>query len=168
METRKVLDSEAINVIVHRMAHQVYEQFCDYDELILLGVDGEGFFLAEQLKAELDQMNLLRSRLFKLSLPKHEKSKPGITFSPALPNLKGIPVLLVDDVLNSGRTLTYCLSPLVEYEIPSLKIAVLVERKYRKFPVASSITGLELSTTLEENVLAVLDPEKGEVGVFLN
>jgi len=167
MNSRKVLDGDAIEIIVLRMAYQVYEQFCEYDNLVILGVDGEGFVLAEKLKKQLDKMNQLPSTLYKLQLNKHESKKPEITFNPSLPNLNGKPVLLVDDVLNSGRTLTYCLSPLVEYEIPSLKIAVLVERIYRKFPVSSSITGLPLSTTFEENVIAVLNPAVGEVGVFL-
>jgi pyrimidine operon attenuation protein/uracil phosphoribosyltransferase len=103
-----------------------------------------------------------------LNLTKHQSKKPLIQFDPKLPNISGKPVLLVDDVLNSGRTLSYCLSPLVELEIPSLRIAVLVERTYRKFPVSSSITGLSLSTTFEENVVALLKAKPEEMGVFLS
>lgn len=164
---RKVLDKEAIEVIVTRMAYQIYEEFCPFDELVILGVEGQGYVLAEMLKSRLDKMALIRSQLIRLSLKKHEKQMPDIHFSPQLPELSGVPVLLVDDVLNSGRTLTYCINPLVEYPIPGLKIAVLVERMYRRFPVSSSITGIALSTTIEENVLANLEPDKGEVGVFL-
>ena len=169
MKSRKVRNAEEIEIIIERMSYQVYEQFCEYDDLVILGVDGEGIILAQKLKAHLDERKVFQNTtLHKLSLPKHEGKKPEITFTPSLPDLTGKPVLLVDDVLNSGRTLSYCLSPLVEYQIPSLKVAVLVERTYRKFPVSSSITGLALSTTVEENVLAILNPELGEVGVFLS
>jgi len=168
MESRKVLNQKAIETIVLRMVYQAREQFFDFEELIIIGVEGEGYFLAEMIKSKLDEMKAFRTSLFLLKLKKHEQKRPEIAFEPNLPNLDGKPVLLVDDVLNSGRTLTYCLSPLVEYEIPSIKIAVLVERTYRKFPVSSSITGISLSTTFEENVIAVLKGNENEMGVYLS
>jgi pyrimidine operon attenuation protein/uracil phosphoribosyltransferase len=165
---RKVLDEKGIDVIVLRMANQVYEQFCDFKELVILGIEGEGFVLSKMLKIQLEKKNGMKCHLYQLNLKKHKSRKPEISFTPPLPDLKGIPVLVVDDVLNSGRTLTYCISSMVDFEIPSMRIAVLVERLYRTFPVSSSITGIELSTTFEENVIAVLNPENGEVGVFLS
>jgi len=167
MESRRVLDQKAIETIVLRMVYQAREQFFNFEELVIIGVEGEGYFLAEMLKSKLDEMKAFHTSLFLLKLKKHEQKRPEIGFEPKLPNLDGKPVLLVDDVLNSGRTLSYCLSPLVDFEIPSIKIAVLVERTYRKFPVSSSITGISLSTTYEENVIAVLNGPENELGVFL-
>jgi pyrimidine operon attenuation protein/uracil phosphoribosyltransferase len=168
MESQKVLDHKGIETIVLRMAYQVREQFFGFEDLVIIGVEGEGYVLAEMIKAQLDAMNSFKSQLYSLNLTKHQSKKPVIQFEPKLPNISGKPVLLVDDVLNSGRTLSYCLSPLVELEIPSLRIAVLVERTYRKFPVSSSITGLSLSTTFEENVVALLKAKPEEMGVFLS
>jgi pyrimidine operon attenuation protein/uracil phosphoribosyltransferase len=168
MKGRKVLDAEAIETIVLRMSYQIEEQFFGFDKLAIIGIEGEGKILAEKLASHISNRKDFDLQFFTLHLPKHQNSLPTISFEPELKNLNGIPVLLVDDVLNSGRTLSYCLSPLLHFEIPSLKIAVLVERTYRKFPVSSSITGMALSTTIEQNVLAVLTGSKAEIGVYLN
>jgi pyrimidine operon attenuation protein/uracil phosphoribosyltransferase len=165
---RKIIDRDGIRVIVDRMCAQVYEQFCNYTELIIIGIEGEGFFLAQQMLKGIQTHSPLKCTLYKMHLDKHQHSLPQIHISPELPPEGGIPVLLVDDVLNSGRTLTYAISPLVTMQIPGLKMAVLVERMYRDFPVSASITGMVLSTTLEQHVLAVLNPEAEEQGVFLH
>ena len=169
MEGRKVLNKAGIETIVLRMAYQVREQFSAFDNLVIIGIDGEGFTLAGMLKSKLDEFQGFQSQLIKLKLAKHQSSLPALNFEPLLPNLNGVPILIVDDVLNSGRTLTYCISPLVEHQVPCMKIAVLVERTYRKFPVSASITGISLSTTFEENVVAVLNSEnENEIGVYLS
>lgn len=168
MKGRKVLDAEAIDIICLRMSYQAEEQFSGHSKLAVIGVEGEGTHLAKKLADLLSARKAFDVQLHTISLPKHKTSRPEVKLSPGPEGLKGVPVLLVDDVLNSGRTLTYCLSPLLEFEIPSLKIAVLVERTYRKFPVSSSITGLALSTTIEQNVEARLSGSASETGVFLN
>lgn len=149
-----------------RMGHQVIEQFFGFEELFIIGVREQGFLLAQMLHDQISKENKLKTKVLGLKLEKHQSRQPAIQFDSSLPDLTGIPILLVDDVLNSGRTLAYCMEPLVKYAVPSLLVAVLVERIYRQFPVSASITGIQLSTTLEENVVVHLDGE-GEKGVFI-
>lgn len=162
-----MLSREDIRIMVRRMAYQVFEKFGTFERMVILGVNGEGLPLARLLKAELDAMGGLASEVYTLNLEKHQARRPAVTFSPPLPDLDGMPVLLVDDVLNSGRTLTYALAPLMEFSIPCLHIAVLVERTYRTFPVSATITGLALSTTLEEHVVTRIEGPDETAGVFL-
>lgn len=149
-----------------RMSHQINEQFFGYEELIIVGIQKEGYYLASQLEIWLKKENLLKTSLFSLKMEKHTATPPQISFSPELPDLNGKAVLLVDDVLNSGQTLAYALQPLLRFAIPRLLVAVLVERLYRKFPISASITGIQLSTTIEENVVVQLSGPEPK-GVFL-
>jgi len=70
-------------------------------------------------------------------------------------------IILVDDVLNSGRTLAYGLGIFLDVPLKKLRTLVLVDRNHRIFPVSPDFTGLELATVLKEHVTVVLD-EKGE------
>ncbi|HRH34674.1 MAG TPA: phosphoribosyltransferase family protein [Catalimonadaceae bacterium] len=167
MEEKKILDQPSIEVIIMRMSHQVHEQFFEFEELVIVGIESQGLELANRLNQHLMEMKAFKTEVIGLSLDKHQSSRPDFRFSPPLQNLNGKPVLLVDDVLNSGRTLTYCLSPLVEFQIPRLLVAVLVERIYRKFPVSASITGIPLSTTVEEKVVVRLSGDETE-GIYLS
>lgn len=163
---KKVLDEQAIAVIVRRMAYQVLEQFHPYKQIGIVGIKGMGYTLAQKLAALVSEQGLEVS-LHKLLLDKHLDILPPIQIEPNLENLNGWPILLVDDVINSGRTLAYSLSSLLTLKLPLLKAAVLVERRYRNFPVSANITGISLNTTFEDNVIAVLEGNQDELGVFL-
>ncbi len=81
-----------------------------------------------------------------------------------LERLSGIPLIIADDVLNTGRTMTYSLMALLETEVTKVEIAVLVDRGHRKFPVSATFSGYQLSTTLEEQIEVKLD---GKPAVYL-
>lgn len=166
MEGKQIVSPENVDVMLMRMSHQVNEQFFGFDELVIIGIQKEGFYVASQLDAWLKKENYLKTSLFSLTMEKHQATLPVMSFSPELPDLNGKAVLLVDDVLNSGQTLAYAMQPLLRYSIPRLLVAVLVERLYRKFPISASITGLQLSTTIAENVVVQLSGPEPR-GVFL-
>ena len=65
-------------------------------------------------------------------------------------------IVIVDDVLNSGRTLAYAMNPFLNAEIKKIEVAVLVNRSHPSFPIMPTYTGLELATTLSEHVEVVL------------
>jgi pyrimidine operon attenuation protein/uracil phosphoribosyltransferase len=74
---------------------------------------------------------------------------------------------VVDDVLNTGRTLMHSLKPLLAIEVKKIQIAVMVDRSHRAFPVAAGYVGYSLSTTIQEHIEVVL--EEGErFGVYLS
>ena len=77
-------------------------------------------------------------------------------------------IILVDDVLNSGRTLAYGLGIFLDVPLKKLRTLVLIDRNHRIFPVSSDFTGLELATVLKEHVEVVLDEEGEEDGVYLS
>ena len=76
-------------------------------------------------------------------------------------------IILVDDVLNTGRTLAFSLKPFLEIEIKRLQIAVIVDRHHKLFPVSADYTGYALSTTIQEHVEVILNDEE-KFGVYLH
>ena len=76
-------------------------------------------------------------------------------------------IILVDDVLNSGRTLAYGLGVFLNIPLKKLRSVVLVNRSHKNFPVATDFVGLELSTVLKEHVSVVLDENNQEDAVYL-
>lgn len=163
---KKVMDDKAIAVVVKRMAFQVLEQFHPFKQIGIIGINGMGYPLARKL-AQLVEAQGMEVSLHKLLIDKHMDVLPSIRMEPDLRHLDGWPILLVDDVINSGRTLAYSLSSLLHLKLPLLKAAVLVERQYRNFPVSANITGITLSTTFEDNVIAVLEGNPKDQGIFL-
>ena len=67
-------------------------------------------------------------------------------------SLKGKTIILVDDVLNTGKTLVYAMKPFLEQEVEKMEIAVLVNRSHGLFPVKPDYTGFELATTFNEHI----------------
>jgi len=87
-------------------------------------------------------------------------------YSGEMKKLKGKSVVLVDDVLNSGKTLMYAARFLLDIDVKSLTIVTLVDRYHRKFPIRPDIVGLTLSTNLREHVSVNLN--KGKEAVYLH
>ena len=67
-------------------------------------------------------------------------------------NLSGHSVILVDDVVNSGKTIMYSLHSILSYDLKKLMVAVLVDRKHKSFPIASDIVGHSIATTLQDHI----------------
>jgi pyrimidine operon attenuation protein/uracil phosphoribosyltransferase len=74
-------------------------------------------------------------------------------------------VVLVDDVLNTGRTLIYAMVPFLAAKVKSIQVAVLVDRNHHSFPVNADYKGISLQTTLQEHVTVVM--EKRKISVYL-
>jgi pyrimidine operon attenuation protein/uracil phosphoribosyltransferase len=75
-------------------------------------------------------------------------------------------IVVVDDVLNTGRTFAYSLSPFLSIPVKRIQVAVMVDRNYRRFPILADYVGYQLSTTLSDYVSVELGDEE-EMGVFL-
>jgi pyrimidine operon attenuation protein/uracil phosphoribosyltransferase len=76
-------------------------------------------------------------------------------------------IVLLDDVLNTGRTLAYSLKPFLNVEIKKLHTAVLVDRNHKQFPIAADYIGYALSTTIQEHIEVVLEDNE-RFGVYLS
>jgi pyrimidine operon attenuation protein/uracil phosphoribosyltransferase len=160
-----ILDKLQLEQKLNRMAHEIYENHCDDKELVIIGIADRGYTVAKSLHKVLAKISDLSLKLVELHINK--KNPNNIVTDLEEYKLSGKVVLLVDDVLNTGKTLIYGVKQILDQDIKILKTAVLVNRRHRNYPVRADYVGLTLSTTLKEHISVELDVKKKE-GVFLN
>jgi pyrimidine operon attenuation protein / uracil phosphoribosyltransferase len=155
-EKSLVLDSHQINQKITRMAFEIYENNFKEKSLVLAGIDGQGFKLAQLLAQEVEQISAIKATVVNVSLDKQSVQLGEVTLDISEKELKKKVIILVDDVLNTGRTLAYGLKPFLQQEIKKLEVAVLVNRSHSLFPILPTYTGYHLATTLTDHVQVTL------------
>ncbi len=165
-----ILTADQIRQKIRRMAFQIYENNFDEPTLVLAGISGEGFLFAQRLADELRAIAPFATELVLIRLDKKQPAQPGISLAAPdgdpVVGLADKVVIVVDDVLNTGRTLAFSLQPFLTIAIRKLQVAVLIDRNHPRYPVAADYRGYALSTTLAEHVDVVLSDLTRE-GVYL-
>jgi len=158
-EKTMILNSAQVKQKIRRMSFEIYENNFNEKEIIIAGIDGQGFELARLLAKEIESISELKIKLVKVSLNKTAPQQGEIDTDAEESNFKKRSVILVDDVSNTGRTLAYALKPFLNVEVKKIETAVLVNRSHTAFPVHVKYTGYELATTLKDHVQVVLGKE---------
>lgn len=163
MDTSKnlILNHQEIQHKIRRIAYQIYESNVEEDEVILAGIDSNGFLLAKKLKSNLDKISDIKTTLCKVIIDKRNPLSE-IRTSLSVASYANKSVVLVDDVLNSGSTLIYGVKHFLNVPLKKFKTAVLVNRNHKKYPVKADFKGISLSTSLHEHVEVVLDGKNFE------
>jgi pyrimidine operon attenuation protein/uracil phosphoribosyltransferase len=153
MTTRTiVLDHDSVQRKLARIAQQLHEENCDEAGIVLVGIAPRGSVIAERLAARLSTGTDLKVDLVKLQLDKDAPLDRPLELSIPPETLRDRVVVLVDDVLMSGRTLMHAASFLIQVPLKKLTTVVLVDRRHRTYPIRVNIVGLTLSTTLQEHI----------------
>ena len=166
MSSQPILSAEGLRQKIRRIAFQIYENNFDEQAVVLAGIAGEGYVFAERLHDELRQIAPFSLTLLKISLDKSQFTQPTIQLDAPLTDLTDKVVVVLDDVLYTGRTLAFCLQPFLSVLVRKLQVAVLVDRNHPRYPVAADYKGYELSTTLTEHVDVILSDEE-RAGIYL-
>lgn len=148
----QILDHLQIKHRIDRIACQIYENNFEEDEILLVGIAGRGFILAERLADKLNQLASFKVTLLEIKLDKTAPLAHDIVVTPADISFSDQVVVLVDDVLNTGRTLIYCAHKLLEHPLKKLQTVVLVDRRHRSFPIRADFVGMTLATTIQEHI----------------
>lgn len=151
-----ILNHDEINHKIRRIAYQIYESNVNESEVILAGIDSNGYVLAKKLKSNLDKISDIKSVLCKVVVDK-KNPLSTITTSIKSEDYSNKSIVLIDDVLNSGSTLIYGVKHFLDVPLKNFKTAVLVNRNHKKFPVKADFKGISLSTSLNEHVEVVLE-----------
>ncbi|WP_088324802.1 phosphoribosyltransferase domain-containing protein [Polaribacter tangerinus] len=146
-----ILDTLQINQKVKRIAYEIYENNSNEKVVIIAGIIGNGFVLANKIAAVLKEISTLEVVLCEVNINKKKPLQP-ITTSLEVTDYKNKPLVLVDDVLNSGTTLIYGIKHFLEVPLKRFKTAVLVNRNHKKYPVKADFKGISLSTSIKEHV----------------
>lgn len=151
-----ILNHEEINHKIKRIAYQIYENNVNETEVILAGIDSNGYILAKKLKIALSKISSITPILCKVEI---NKKDPRQTINTSIKEMdyENKSVVLIDDVLNSGTTLIYGVKHFLEVPLKQFKTAVLVNRNHKKYPVKADFKGISLSTSLNEHIEVILE-----------
>ena len=141
-----ILNRQAINQKMKRMALEVAEQNLDETELVIAGINGNGEVVARKLADELKKVHSCTIRMTTIQLNKKNPLEVSLK-DPIDLNQKTI--IIVDDVANTGKI---TLKPFLDAQPKKIQTLVLVERSHKLFPIQNDYTGLSLATTLQEHI----------------
>jgi pyrimidine operon attenuation protein/uracil phosphoribosyltransferase len=154
-----ILSHKEIEQKITRLGHQLLENCFEEPVVFLGGICGNGIRLAYEIQKIMQSNSDQKIEVFEISVDKEEPWKKTITLSIDEDRLKNGYIILVDDVLNSGKTMQYSLVKLLERPTKSIKTVALVDRTHRRYPIKADFVGISLSTTLKERVEIDLDGE---------
>jgi pyrimidine operon attenuation protein/uracil phosphoribosyltransferase len=161
-----ILNQQQIQQKIDRIAYQVLEDNFEEQEVLIAGILPRGNKIAERMKIILDEIAPFKSRLITIQIDKQSTSlKADTDFD--VQECSNKVVVLVDDVLNSGKTLAYGFGVFLDVPLKKLRTVVLVDRNHKSFPVTTDYAGIALSTVLKEHIDVVLDEEGEEDAVYL-
>jgi len=152
-----ILDKQSISLKLRRMAWEIWERNSDEKEITLIGIEQGGKILAANLVAILKDICKLKVQVISISINKKNPLNHALDFDQ---NLNGRSVVLVDDVVNSGKTIMYSLHAILSYDLKKIIVAVLVDRKHKSFPISSDIVGHSLATTIQEHIEVETDGDE--------
>ena len=168
---RRVLSAEDVSRALRRLAHEVLESNKGADGLVLMGIRTRGVPLAARLAALIEEIEgvavphgALDVTLYRDDLSHRGPLPLGETTFPC--DIDGRTVVLVDDVLFTGRTVRAALDALLEVGRPdAIRLVALVDRGHRELPIRADHVGKNLPTSLVERITVLLDEIDGEDAV---
>jgi pyrimidine operon attenuation protein/uracil phosphoribosyltransferase len=170
IEKRELLDAAGITRALKRIAHEIVERNAAVGAVVLVGIRTAGVPLAERLAAFIRDAGELSAELGAIDITLYRDDvfeglpKPEVG-STELPGhgIAGKTVILVDDVLYTGRTIRAALDALMDYGRPrGVQLAVLVDRGHRELPIQPDYVGLKVETTRQQSVKVLLDAGPGQ------
>ena len=161
MKKKIILSEDQINQKIVRIAHQIIECNIGEKEIIIAGIEKNGYIIANQLKQILSNITEIKITTCSVKVNK-ENPLDEVTTSINEDYYLNKSLVLVDDVLNSGATLIYAVKYFLNTEIMQFKTAVLINRNHKKYPVKADFKGISLSTTTISHIKVRFTNNKAE------
>ena len=160
----EVLDQDQILRICNRFAFQILENSIDHDVIHIIGIKEKGFDIAKIVERELKSITKKNISLSSIKIDKKNPKDSVLSDSNLNKNIDTI--FLIDDVLNTGKTLIYSLSFLLKFNFKSIKTLVLIDRNHKQFPIKVDYKGISLSTNINDNIKLLNDNKKLKAILF--
>jgi pyrimidine operon attenuation protein/uracil phosphoribosyltransferase len=161
MQKTIILNNEQIQHKTKRIAYQIYESNINEKEIVLAGIKENGFIFAKRIKDVLEKISPVHVILCEVVINKKKPLNP-VTTSISSEEYKNKPLVLVDDVLNSGTTLIYAAKLFLEVPLKRFKTVVLVNRNHKKYPIKADFKGISLSTSMQEHIYVEFDGKSAQ------
>lgn len=159
----KIMDKENIHRVLMRIAHEILEKNKGCDDLCIVGIRTRGAVLAERINAYIKKFEGQSLDLGILDITLYRDDLTLISSQPVVHetlidfDITGKKIILVDDVLFTGRTVRAALDALIDLGRPScIQLAVLIDRGHRELPIRADYVGKNVPTSLNQNVKVIL------------
>lgn len=174
MHNTKIMDGEAVERALKRIAHEIIERNRGCEDLCIIGIRRRGVPLAErlcnninQIEGQMPLMGMLDITLYRDDLSE-EFVEPVINATDIPFSVTGKKIVLVDDVLYTGRTVRAAIDALISLGRPScIQLAIMVDRGHRELPIRGDFVGKNIPTSHEERVFVKIPEIDGEDGVYI-
>ncbi|MEQ8359034.1 MAG: phosphoribosyltransferase family protein [Cytophagales bacterium] len=166
MSEKFILTNDQINQKIKRMAYEIFEDNYNAKQITIVGIEGQGLAVAKALHKELEKIFPINYTLIPAEIDKKNPSSYKPELEKYKKNIEKNALIIVDDVLNSGRTIMHTIQPFLSFKPSSIQVAVLINRDHKSFPVQVDFTGLSLATTIQDHVSVNLN-KKGAYSASL-
>ncbi|WP_453997072.1 bifunctional pyr operon transcriptional regulator/uracil phosphoribosyltransferase PyrR [Bacillus nitroreducens] len=167
-ETEKavVLDNQAIRRALTRIAHEIIEKNKGIEDCVIVGIKTRGIYLAKRIASRIEQIEGKQVAIGELDITlyrddlttKTEDHEPIVKGSDIPVEITNKKVILVDDVLYTGRTVRAALDALIDIGRPAqIQLAVLIDRGHREFPIRADYVGKNIPTASSERIVVELE-----------
>ena len=173
-EMSKIVDKRGLDRILTRISHEILEKNKGSDNLVLIGMRTRGEFLAHRIFDKIKKIDNVELPLgvldatlyrddYRTRLKQPEVSVSDITF-----DINEKDIILIDDVLYTGRTVRSALNALMEFGRPSsIQLFILVDRGHRELPIRADYAGKNIPTSLNQEIKVKMEEIDGEDAIYL-
>ena len=171
----KIMDADAVNRALKRISHEIVERNPDFENLCVIGIRRRGVPISERIRDNIKNIEGVDLPIGVLDITLYRDDLSEISVDPVLNessipfSIEGKKVILVDDVLFTGRTVRAAIDALFSLGRPSsIQLAILVDRGHRELPIRGDYVGKNIPTAREERVFVKLSDVDGEDGVYIS
>lgn len=174
-ENKEIVDVQAMTRALTRITYEIIEQNHGVDDLVLVGIKTRGIYLAQRIASRLKQLEHVDVPVGDLDITNYRDDRgrrtgqdPDVTATEVGSPINGQNVILVDDVLYTGRTIRAALDALMDLGRPKkIGLAVLVDRGHRELPIRADFVGKNIPTSLNERIQVRVKEIDGSDGVAI-
>lgn len=171
---KELLSKDDLDRAITRMAHEIIEKNKGITELCLVGIQRGGVHIAKRLRGRLESIEGVSLPVGTLDITLYRddinvrKEQPIVRRTEIDCSIDGKKVVLVDDVLFTGRSIRAAMDAIMDMGRPSaIQLAVLVDRGHRELPIKADFVGKNIPTSKDETVMVQLEEDSGEDRVVL-
>ena len=157
-----ILNNRQIQQRIDRIAYQIYENNYQEKEIIVAGISKNGYTLAERISEKIREISPVKVKLAEIIINKKDPLSGKVKVNVTEKELNDKVVIVVDDVLESGRTMIYAIDPFLKSSVKRLTTVVLVDRAHHSYPIKADFVGISLATTMQEHISVELNGGKND------
>ncbi|MGX7197811.1 bifunctional pyr operon transcriptional regulator/uracil phosphoribosyltransferase PyrR [Enterococcus olivae] len=175
MPKKEVIDAVTMKRALTRITYEIIERNRGIDNLVLVGIKTRGIYIANRIAQRLEQLENVSVPVGELDITlyrddnKREGIEAELHASDIPASLEGKEVILVDDVLYTGRTIRAALDAVMDLGRPKrISLAVLVDRGHRELPIRADFVGKNIPTAQTEEIIVEVEETDGQDRILIN